>query len=520
MLQALHWMNTVSRAAQLGKDHGLDEAQLGRALHRILVASAAYASAAPASSPDVSRVLEALRKNLDDHPMIVVWILRLASQLGEQPWRRFFENFVERAVVDRSPLLERLTHELGHPPPVTLVVNPTMHCNLRCEGCYAYEFSRTKTMDAALFRKVVREARDLGIRFLVLSGGEPFAHPQLLDLVGEFDDLMFMSYTNGTLINDGVADRLAQLGNLVPAFSVEGFEQQTDARRGPGVYRKVLAAMQRLRRRGVLFGVSATPTRQTVDLLCDDAFVDAYVERGASFVWMFSYIPVGRDPDFDLMPTPAQRDRIRATTHRWRLTRPVFVGDFWNDGATCGGCLSASRYAFVSPEGKVQPCTFVHFYTHDLNEHSLAEVFDSPFFRAIRGAQPYSRNLLRPCKIIDHPDVLRRLVVEHGAKPSYPGAERVVSDPAFCAELDRYARRYGVLADAAWQGPDYKAGKHALVPFSGYVDMDERFPDRMQRAKLVDPPERSNPARRPVATPSAAPRCGSPLPCPKAQNDS
>jgi MoaA/NifB/PqqE/SkfB family radical SAM enzyme len=481
MLHVLRWVHALSRAVQAGKDYGMSEAQLGRALHRLIVAAMALA-ARDGTPQDSRRMLAASLKNLNDNPMIVVWVLRMAAELGEIPWQRFLENFLKRAVVDRRDVLNQLTRSLGHPPPVTMVVNPTMQCNLRCEGCYAYEFSRDARMTPELFRKVMRESRDLGVRFITLTGGEPFAHPNLLDLVAEFDDLLFMSYTNGTLIDDRVADRLAHTGNLFPAFSVEGFQPHTDARRGNGVHDKIVAAMQRLRVRGVPFGISATPTRHNADLLCSDAFLDAYIERGASFVWMFSYIPVGREPNLDLMPTPEQRDRVRATTARWRLTRPVFVGDFWNDGPTCGGCLSASRHAFVAPDGKVQPCTFVHFYTHDLNHSSLAEVFESPFFRAIRDAQPYDQNLLRPCKIIDHPDVLRRIVAACDAKPAYPGAEKVVQDPSFCSRLDGYARAYGELADRAWNGPDYEGGRRVLVPFSGYVDLYERFPDRMANA--------------------------------------
>ncbi len=484
MLRLLQWMHVLSRIALTGKSHGLTEAELGRALSRLIAATTAHAAKQPPQH-NSDRFLAGIRKNLDEHPMIVVWVLRLAAQLGEQPWQRFFDNFVQSAVVDRRAILDRLTEQLGHPPPVTLVVNPTMQCNLRCEGCYAFEFSRQKHMEPDLFRKVMRESRELGIRFITLTGGEPFAYPMLLDLVAEFDDLVFMSYTNGTLIDDRVADRLASLGNLLPAFSVEGFQQHTNKRRGKGVHQKVLDAMQRLQNRGVLFGISATPTRHTAELLCSDAFIDEYIARGASFVWMFSYIPVGREPNLDLMPTPEQRNLIRETTSRWRLERPIFVGDFWNDGATCGGCLSASRYAFVAPDGKVQPCTFVHFYTHDLREHSLAEVFESPFFKAIRDAQPYDLNLLRPCKIIDHPEVLRRLVAECGAKPSYPGAERTLEDPSFCARLDAYSRAYAQIATKAWKGPGYESGKRALVPFSGYVDMDERFPDRMANARRV-----------------------------------
>jgi len=483
MLRSLQWMQAVSRIAEIGQAQGLTEGEIGRALHRVGLALMANANQSGPRPFDAGMLLRVIQKNLDDHPMIVGWVLRLAAQLGDVSWRRFADNFLGRAVLERQAVLSELTSTLGRPPPVTLVVNPTMRCNLSCTGCYADAFSR-QSMDPSLFRRVMREARELGVRFITLSGGEPFLYGPLLEVVDEFDDLVFMSYTNGTLIDEDMADRLASLGNLLPAFSVEGFEQQTDARRGLGVHRRVVAAMRRLRDRGVPFGISATPTRHNADLLCSDAFIDAYIGHGASFLWMFSYIPVGRRPDFDLMPSPAQRDRIRATTSRWRKTRPIFVGDFWNDGPTCAGCLAASRYAFVAPDGKVQPCAFVHFYTHDLHEHSLAEVFESPFFQAIRAAQPYGRNLLRPCKIIDHPHVLRRLVAEHRARPAYPGAESIVEDPAICASLDDYARRYGILADEAWRGSGYESGRRTLVPFSGFVDLARRFPDRMSPARI------------------------------------
>jgi MoaA/NifB/PqqE/SkfB family radical SAM enzyme len=392
---------------------------------------------------------------------------------------------VVRLVVERTTVLKNLTQELGHAPPLTLVVSPTMACNLRCRGCYAYEFSRDQAMSPELFRKVLRDARDMGIRFITISGGEPFIYKPLLDTVEEFSDLTFMSYTNGTLIDDATADRLASLGNLFPAFSVEGYEQETTDRRGQGVYSDVLAAMQRLRERGVLFGISATPTRINNDVLCSDEFLDFYIERGANFIWLFTYIPVGLKPEVNMMATPKQRDQLRAATVHWRKTRPIFLGDFWNDGATCGGCLSASRYAFVAPDGNVQPCTFVHFYTHNIKDHSLREIFQTPFFKGIRDCQPYDRNLLRPCKIIDHPHVLRKLVQQYGAKPAYPGAESIIADPAFRRHLDQYSREYAAIDKETWKGPDYGDGHRALVPFSGLVDLYARFPDRMAQAERV-----------------------------------
>ncbi len=62
----------------------------------------------------------------------------------------------------------------------------------------------------------------------------------LLDLVERQPDDYFLVYTNGTFIDDETAARMRQLGNVTPAISVEGFEAETDARRGKGVHRQIV----------------------------------------------------------------------------------------------------------------------------------------------------------------------------------------------------------------------------------------------------------------------------------------
>jgi MoaA/NifB/PqqE/SkfB family radical SAM enzyme len=494
MTSPMDLVSLLARITQLGHSGGLTDAELNRALDRLVTAATTVATATGQRSAEVAdRLFAGMTKNLQDDPMLVLWALKLAARLGDVAWQKFFDNFIVRLVIDRTTVLRRLTSELGHPPPITLVVNPTMACNLRCRGCYAFEFSRQEHMHPDLFRKVLREAREIGIRLITVTGGEPFLYDQLLDVVEEFSDLTFLSYTNGTLIDEPTAERLARLGNLFPAFSVEGYEGETTERRGPGVFKAAISAMDWLRQRGVMFGISVTPTRLNTDVLTSDDFIDYYMQKGASFAWLFTYIPVGRTPDLELMATPQQRDQLRQASMRWHRTKPIFVGDFWNDGASCAGCLSASRQAFVTPDGKVQPCTFVHFHTHNIKDHSLKDIFLSPLFNAIREAQPYHRNLLRPCKIIDHPHILRRLVQRHGAQPSYPGADAIVRDPRFRRHLDQYSREYAAIADRAWKGPDYQEGRRALVPFSGLVDLYCRFPDRMANAERATEQNRAAP---------------------------
>jgi len=369
-----------------------------------------------------------------------------------------------------------------------VVVNPTMKCNLRCTGCYAAGFARAEEMEYDLLRKVLGEARELGVRFVTVSGGEPFLYPHLERMAEEFADLVFMVYTNATLLDARRVERLERLGNVWPAISVEGHAAETDGRRGPGTYAAVLRAMRLLKAAGVMFGFSATPTRDTSDLLAEDRFLDHWLERGVLFGWMFQYLPLGRDPDVALMATPAQRDRLRAATRRWSLTRPIFIGDFWNDGACVGGCLSASKYCYVATNGAVQPCTFVPFATHNVRDHSLVEIFTSPLFRAIRAAQPYDANLLRSCKIIDRPECLRAIVAATGARPTYPGADAIVSQPEVTDHLDRYSREWATLSDAAWRGEGYNEGRDVVIPFLGRIDVSERWPERMARAETRKPP--------------------------------
>ena len=104
-----------------------------------------------------------------------------------------------------------------------------------------------------------------GIRFVVISGGEPFAYRSegkgIVDLCEKHSDCFFMTYTNGTLINENVSRRLSKAGNMLLCISVEGWKERTDERRGEGVFNKVLTTMDRLRTDGVPFGLSLTGTR-------------------------------------------------------------------------------------------------------------------------------------------------------------------------------------------------------------------------------------------------------------------
>ena len=209
-------------------------------------------------------------------------------------------------------------------------------------------------------------------------------------------------------------------------------------------------AMDVLRENGVLFGFSVTATRINNDLVVSDEFVDLFARKGAFIGWYFNYVPMGKEPNLDLMPTPQQRDHRRKRILEIRKSKNIIVADFWNDGQLVNGCMAGGKnYLHINVNGDAEPCVFVHFATDNIKEKSLEDVLTSDFFMTFRKRQPYTENYLRPCCIIDNPHVLRGIVAETGAYSTHEGAETIVG--CLAGPLDEYADKYKEFADEAWK---------------------------------------------------------------------
>jgi len=356
----------------------------------------------------------------------------------------------------------------GINPPFLIVISPTMRCNLRCLGCYAGEYPReADPLPFEVLDRIVSEGKEMGVYFYTISGGEPFLRPDLLDLYDRHQDCVFLIYTNGTCINDKTVERLQACGNAAPGISLEGWEAQTEFRRGKGVYRKVMETMDALREAGILFGFSATATRLNAQVYYDESFYDYLIEKGCLFGWFFIFVPVGQDSSTDLMITPAQRDKLRQAVYRMRQTKPIFVADFWNDGCLTGGCMSGGTlYMHVNYRGDLEPCVFMHFAEENILDiynrgGHLWDVLDTLLFRRIREVNRRDPNPLRPCPIIDHNEWFDEALSGSNAHPTHPGAEDIVGRLA--PQVRSWAAEYGKLADHAW----YHSGQYEWAQRKG-----------------------------------------------------
>jgi len=383
------------------------------------------------------------------------WIRRIAQTTTKEARRSFIRSVFVDGILLKEPHKRLFNKEHGFRPPNLIVISSTQRCNLRCVGCWAGEYTRESDMPIETVRKIVKEGHDeMHMRLFVMTGGEPFVRDDLMDIYEEFNDCCFIIYTNGTLITQEIAKRMGELGNCIPCVSLEGDKAFTDARRGKGVYRKVMKAFEYLRGNGVLFGFSAMASRENIEYLGSDEWIESVIDAGCHIGWYFQYIPIGSNPDPDLQPTPEQRNVFRKAVYRQRNKYPIFCVDFWNDGPVSSGCLAGGKvYLHINTNGDIEPCVFAHFAVDNIHETTVVEALQSDFFKAIRGGIPYDGNLLRACMIIDRPEKLRGYCEQYGAHPTHPGGESLLTTLA--GDIDRYAEGVKELYDPAWGKGDY-----------------------------------------------------------------
>jgi len=338
----------------------------------------------------------------------------------------------------------------GEDPPFLFIVSPTMRCNLRCDGCWASEYDTSNELTKEEVIDLVRQAKeDLGIYLVTMTGGEPTIWPPLFEVCEHHSDVTFQIYTNAVRIDDEMADRIARAGNIYPVVSIEGDEGTTDDRRGQKTYGRAVAAMERMRDRGIFFGIAVTHTRKNHEAITADGFIDRMIELGASFGWYFHYIPVGRAPSADLVPTAEQRlGRIEAVEH-FRTTRPIVLYDFWNDGEAVLGCMAwGKKYFHVNNHGWVEPCVFIHFAKDNIREKRLLEIIQSSYLRDARSQMPFGGDNRRPCPVIDHPEIMPELVKKYGLTPTHADAGQIMEDAAEL-RIHETAREYKEALDRA-----------------------------------------------------------------------
>ena len=255
----------------------------------------------------------------------------------------------------------RKAEEAGEHIPPFLIASITSQCNLHCAGCYSrcnhatVDAAPVKQLTSEEWLRIFEEADDLGISFILLAGGEPMIRRDIIEAAGKRPNILFPVFTNGTFMDERYFGLFDRCRNLVPIMSIEGKKEITDARRGAGVYDRLIANMDELHRRGLIFGASVTVTTQNIREVSSASFLKQLSDRGCKAVIFVEFVPV-TDDSKELAPGDAERKHLACEIDRLREEHPEMVYiSFPGDEKSSGGCVAAGRGFFPSTAAAGSP---------------------------------------------------------------------------------------------------------------------------------------------------------------------
>ena len=405
------------------------------------------------SGEDFEPQRKAIRHAVEDpSDPYYAFVRHVVAEVDPKVLKTMAVNFFINANLIGWPAEEKYRKKYNCNIPWTILLDPTSACNLRCAGCWAAEYGKMLNLTFDEIDSIITQGKEMGVYMYIYTGGEPLIRKaDLIRLCEKHSDCIFLCFTNATLIDEAFADDMLRVGNFVPAISLEGSERDTDSRRGQGVYQKAIRAMKLLRDRKLLYGISSCYTSVNWDSITSEAYYQRLIDLGAYFIWYFHYMPVGNDAAPELLPTPEQREEVLKRIRHLRAIKPLFAMDFQNDAEYVGGCIAGGRrYLHINANGDVDPCVFIHYSNANIRECTLLEALQSPIFMAYHDGQPFNDNMLRPCPMLENPEMLPQIVAQSGAYSTDPMSPE--SAEHLCAKCASYAACWKERAEQLWDG--------------------------------------------------------------------
>jgi MoaA/NifB/PqqE/SkfB family radical SAM enzyme len=341
---------------------------------------------------------------------------RMLTETDRRLLWKFAWNFGYKGMRSVQRFKKRLKKGIHFPP--FLYISIINSCQLRCQGCWVDVESPRQMIELDEMNRLINDAKKHGNSFFGILGGEPFMHPQLLDILEAHPDCYFQIFTNGQMITDEVAARLREIGNATPLISIEGSEPVSDERRGRlNVLNRTLAGLENCRKHRLITGVATSVCQTNIDLVSEQ-WLHRLIDMGIHYVWFHTYRVVGPKPAAHLALSPEQVLHIRRFIVEMRAKLPIAIVDaYWDDQgeALCPMATGISHH--IGPGGHVEPCPIIQFATENIRDkESIYDLLTQSAF--IRDFRETSAKATRGCVVLERPDLVREIVLRHGAKDS------------------------------------------------------------------------------------------------------
>lgn len=347
--------------------------------------------------------------------MLAQLTTRILKTADKRALWKFAWNFGVKGMLSVERFKRRMKRGEYFPP--FLYISILNSCNLRCQGCWVDVEAPRESIDLKRMNRLISEAKEQGNTFFGILGGEPFMHPELMDILEAHPDCYFQVFTNGQLITDKIAARLRKMGNVTPLISIEGREVVSDERRGnKDVLNRTLRGLENSLKHKLLTGVATSVCQTNIDELLTESWLQELIDRGVHYVWYHTYRPVGPKMSQELALRQDQLVRVRRFIVEMRARMPIGMIDAYYDDrgrAVCPMTTGISHH--VSPKGDIEPCPIIQFATENVSdEGNVAERMKQSAF--LRDFRETAARTTRGCIVLERPDLVRDLVNRHGAR--------------------------------------------------------------------------------------------------------
>lgn len=260
-------------------------------------------------------------------------------------------------------------------------------CNMKCKHCRASNEAK-KMLTMSQIEKIIKfitKVKDDDFR-LILSGGEPFLHPQIIEIIKlakEYGIDSIVITTNSSLITDDILNKLddIKMKFLCIQVSLDSLnEKQHNEFRGfPNAYQKCLDVLDKIQNYDNIYSsIRMTITPSTINEI--DKMIDFAIRKKVKIIGIGSVIPFGNAKDGSMSLTPLQKKEFLTILAKKHIELEEIVDvtsedplkflipdSPWNycngktefDDCFFGGCTAGVTSINISADGTVTPCAMM-----------------------------------------------------------------------------------------------------------------------------------------------------------------
>ncbi len=329
--------------------------------------------------------------------------------MKSQAYQDFYQNIINRG--------------LGRdwaPHAITMAVTPK--CNARCVHCSAHGRNTTDTLTTAEWCSVIDQCAAMGLTDLIITGGEPFLHPDLEVLVKRIVDNGCVAdlFTNGSLLTEENLKRVKAAGCDTMFVSLDSpYAEEHDLLRGvDGLYETVTEGIRRAVKMDMCVGLSTYMGKEQLRKDYHHKYLELADDLGIHELTIFDLVPTGKLlKQDDLILTDDERDEIcKIHEGQWKNgkgPRVCYMAHVNNTSIM--GCFGVKWQIHMTHSGFVTPCDFNPLTFGNVREEPLADIWNR-----MKLHPEYDRKTMT-CRMQD-PEFRRKYIhnIPEGVELPYP----------------------------------------------------------------------------------------------------